>query len=171
MALALGISKIEYGDPGDGVPGTTLTEITDNIAEGSVVFSFADPTEYKVMAEETDDPVYVQNHKEDVSYVEFALISPAAATLEDLAGGSTTGDKWEAPYSIPEIIQTVKITTKTVSGKYFEYTIVNGKLVCKLNQAPLKQQEEQLLVRVYIQAAVTAAGVEKTPFIREIITA
>ena len=169
--LALGISKIEYGTVGDGVPATEFTDLGENIAKDSVVFSFADPSEFKIEAEEIDDPVYVANIKEDVDYIEFALISPSAATMELLAGGTTTSDKWEAPSSIPEINKTIKITTKTIETKYFEYTIVNGKIVAKLNQSPLKQQEEQLLVRVYIQAAVTSGGVVNTPFIREIKTA
>jgi len=169
MPLALGVSKIEYGTVGDGVPATSFTEIEENIAKDSVVFSFADPSEFKIEAEEIDDPVYVANIKEDVDYIEFALISPSAATMELLAGGTTATDKWSAPSAIPEINKTIKITTKTISSKYFEYTIVNGKIVSKLNQAPMKQQEEQLLVRVYILAAVTAAGVVNTPFIREII--
>ena len=170
MPLALGVSKIEYGTVGDGVPAVSFTEIEENIAKDSVVFSFADPSEFKIEAEETDDPVYVANIKEDVDYIEFALISPSAATMELLAGGTTTSDKWEAPSAIPEINKTIKVTTKTVVDKYFEYTVVNGKIAAKLNQAPMKQQEEQLLVRVYIQAAVTSGGTVNTPFIREIKT-
>ena len=166
-AIALGVDKIEYGTYGDGIPPTTWTELTDPIHRGSVLFNFPEPSEFKIEAEETDDPVYVGNTKDDVDYIEFALISPAAATLETLKGGTTTSDKWEAPTSIPEIVKSVKITTKTIEGSYWEYTIVNGKVVSRFSQAPGKQQSELLLVRVYVQAAITAAGVKNTPFIRE----
>lgn len=168
--LALGISKIEYGTYGDGVPATSWTEIAENIAKDSVVFNFSEPSEFKIEAEEIDDPIYTAAIKEDVDYVEFALISPEAAIYELLAGGTTSSDKWSAPGSIPEIVKSIKITTKTVGTEAIEYTIVHGKIIARISQGPLKQQEEQLLVRVYILAAVTALGVTNTPFIREIIT-
>ena len=165
--IALGISKIEYGTYGDGVPPTAWTEITDPIAKDSVVFNFSEPTEFKIEAEDLDDPVYVGTVKEDTDYVEFALVSPEAATVGVLAGGTVASDKWSAPSSIPEVIKSVKITTKTIGGIYYEYTIVHGKIVSRFSQSPLKQQEDQLLVRVYIQAAITDAGAYNTPFIRE----
>jgi hypothetical protein len=165
--VALGVEKIEYGTYGDGVPPTSWTEISDPIHRGSVVFNFSEPTDFRIEAEESDDPVYVGNVKEDTDYVEFALVSPVAATMETLAGGTTTSDKWEASTAIPEIVKSVKITSKTIGGNYFEYTIVNGKIVARLSQAPGKQQSDLLLVRVYIQAAITDAGAKNTPFIRE----
>jgi hypothetical protein len=171
MDLALGISKIEYGTYGDGIPATSWTEIAENIAIDSVVFNFSEPSEFKIQAEEIDDAVYTAAVKEDVDYVEFALISPSAANMEILAGGTTASEKWSAPTTIPEIIKSLKFTTKTIGTKYYEYTVVRGKIVARISQAPMKQQEEQLLVRVYILAAVTAVGVKMTPFIREKKTA
>jgi len=167
--IALGVSEIGYGTYGDGVPATSFTALTDPISRGTVVFNFSEPTEFRIEAEELDDPVYVGNVKEDTDYVEFALISPTAATMELLAGGDTTNDKWEAPAAIPEIIKSIKITSKAVAGKMFEYTIVNGKIVARLSQAPGKQEADLLLVRVYIQAAITDLGVKNTPFIREMV--
>lgn len=169
MSLAIGIEKIEYGDVGDGIPGVSLAAITDPIAEGSVSFSFSEATETNIMSETSDIPVATILTKEDPEYIEFALITPEAATLAALAGGSATGDKWEAPSSVPEVNQTVKITTKAKDSEQIEYTIVNAKIVARLNQAPAKKAEEQLLVRCYIQEARTAAGVVNTPFIREIV--
>lgn len=171
MSLAIGISKIEYGDVGDGIPGVTLTEITDPIAEGSVAFSFSEPTETNIMSETSDVPVATILTKEDPEYIEFALITPEAATLAALAGGTATSDKWDAPSSVPEINQTIKITTKTKDSEAIEYTIVNAKVVSRFNQAPAKKAAEQLLVRCYVQEARTAAGVVNTPFIREIVAA
>ncbi|MDA3918749.1 MAG: hypothetical protein PF690_17505 [Deltaproteobacteria bacterium] len=169
MSLAIGIDKIEYGDVGDGIPGASLAEITDPIAEGSVAFSFSEPTETNIMSETSDVPVVTILTKEDPEYIEFALITPAAATLAALAGGTATTDKWEAPTSVPEINQTVKITTKTKDAEAIEYTIVNAKIVSRFNQAPAKKAEERLLVRCYIQEARTDLGVVETPFIREIV--
>ena len=50
------------------------------------------------------------------------------------------------------------------------YTIVNGKVSSKISQAPGSEQAELLLVRVYVQAAITIAGVKKTAFMREVVT-
>lgn len=171
MSLAIGIEKIEYGDVGDGIPGASLAAISDPIAEGSVSFSFSEPTETNIMSETSDIPVATILTKEDPEYIEFALITPEAATLAALAGGTATLDKWEAPSSVPEINQTVKITTKAKDSEQIEYTIVNAKLVSRFNQAPAKKAEEQLLVRCYVQEARTDAGVVNTPFIREIVAA
>jgi len=171
MSIAIGIEKIEYGDVGDGVPGATLAAITDPVAEGSVSFSFSEPTETNIMSETSDIPVITILTKEDPEYIEFALITPEAATLAALAGGVAAGDKWSAPSSVPEINQTVKITSKAKDSEQIEYTIVNAKIVSRFNQAPAKKAEEQLLVRCYIQEAKTDAGVVNTPFIREIVAA
>lgn len=171
MSLAIGISKIEYGDVGDGIPGASLAAITEPIAEGSVSFSFSEPTETNIMSETSDTPVVTILTKEDPEYIEFAIITPEAATLAALAGGEATGDSWDAPSTVPEINQTVKITTKASAEEQITYTIVNAKIVSRFNQAPAKKAEEQLLVRCYIQEAKTAAGVVNTPFIRAIIAA
>jgi len=170
MSLAIGIEKIEYGDVGDGVPGESLAAITDPIAEGSVsFFSFSEPTETNIMSETSDVPVATILTKEDPEYIEFALITPEAATLAALAGGSASSDKWEAPSSVPEINKTIKITTKAKDSEQIEYTIVNAKIVARFNQAPAKKAEEQLLVRCYVQEARTESGTVNTPFIREIV--
>lgn len=166
-SIALGIDKIEYGTYGDGVPPTVWTEIAAVVAKDSVVFNFSEPSEFKIEGENVDDPVYVGTVKEDVDYIEFGLISPSAAIMALLAGGTATSEKWEAPTAITEIVKSVKVTTKPVEAFYWEYTIVHGKIAARLSQAPMKQQADTLLVRVYIQAAVEAAGDINTPFIRE----
>jgi len=172
--IAIGISKIEVGAVGDGIPGASLTQLTENIALGTVNFNFNEPQDNQIEAEDVDDPVDIIVTKGDPDYIEFALISPEADTLADLAGGTasdpnTTGGNthWDKPSVIPEVNKTVKITTKTNSaGFYTEYTVVNAKVVSRISQAPGKTTEEQLLVRCYIQQAKTAAGVVNTPFIR-----
>lgn len=171
MAIALGVTKIEYGTVGNGIPATSFTEIPDEIAEGSVVFSFSEPTETNIMSETSDIPVEIIVTKEDSEYIEFALISPVAATLALFGGGTATGEKWEAPTAVPSVNKTIKVTSKTNGGYKWEYTIVNAKIVAKLNQAPAKKSEEQYLVRCYIQSAITSAGVMNTPFIRERVSA
>ena len=54
-------------------------------------------------------------------------------------------------------------------GKKVVYTIVNGKIAAKLSQAPGAEQAELLLVRVYKQSAISAAGVKGYAFSREVV--
>ena len=165
--IAIGIAKLEYGTVGDGVPAASFTEITDSIAEGTVAFSFSDPTETNIMSETSDTPVHVIITKESPEYIELALISPSAATMALLAGGIAASEKWSAPSAVPEVNKCIKLTTKANGGYYYEYTIVNSKIVAKLSQSPAKKAEERLLVRCYVQAAITSGGVTNSPFIRE----
>lgn len=58
----------------------------------------------------------------------------------------------------------------TESGKKVVYTVVNGKITSKISQAPGSEQAELLLVRVYMQAAITASGEKKAAFMREVIS-
>ena len=168
---AIGVSKIEYGTVGDGVPPTSWTEITDAIVEGSVNFNFSEPTETKIGQETSDEAYHVITTKDDADYVEFALLSPEAATLGVLMGGTVATDKWSAATSIAEIVKSVKITTSTIAGEYIEYTIVNGKINARFDQAPSKKGSETVIVRVYVQAIQTAAGADMPSFIREIKSA
>lgn len=48
-------------------------------------------------------------------------------------------------------------------GKKVVYTVVNGKIAAKISQAPGAEQAELLLVRVYVQAAITEKGKPKLP--------
>ena len=51
------------------------------------------------------------------------------------------------------------------------YTVVNGKIAAKISQAPGAEQAELLLVRVYVQAAITEKGKPKLPLMREVTDA
>ena len=84
----------------------------------------------------------------------------------------TTGGKniWKKPLSTPSISKTFQCATLPKDGKKVVYTIVNGKIASKISQAPGSEQAELLLVRVYMQAAVTADGKRQTAFMREVVT-
>jgi len=167
--LAIGIEKIEIGDVGDGVPGIgSYTQLTP-IAKDTLVFNFSDPQETKIEAEDLDDAVDVSVDK-DVDSVEFAVISPSAANLVALMGGTASGDDWDAPSAIPNIYQTVKIYTRPKDGEQVIYTIVNAKIVAKFSQAPAKGKEERVLVKAYVTSAITSGDVVNTPFKREVVT-
>ena len=90
-----------------------------------------------------------------------------------MAGGEidVTGGKniWKKPINVPSISKTFQCETVPKAGKKVIYTIVNGKVTSKISQAPGSEQAELLLVRVYVQAAITAAGKKQTAFMREVV--
>lgn len=169
MSKAIGIDKIEYGTVGDGVPASVFTELAESIVEDSVGFNFVDPTETNLMKEDSDIPYHTLTSKDAPESIEFSVYAPSAANLLILMGGTTTAGKWEAPPAIPEINKTWKITTPSIGGEVVEYTIVNGKTLAHFDKAPGKKASETVIVRVILQAAITAAGAENTPYIREIV--
>lgn len=166
-SLAVGVSYIGYGEPGDGVPATDFTQLPI-IHEGSVVFNFSDPTSVDFRAEGMKDPWASFDKAGDPDSIEFAIPSPTAVEMKEFCGGTATGDKWEAPTEIPSIKKTIKMQTSPYEGKYTEYCIVNGKVSARLSQAPGAEQTDLLLIKVTKLAAVTTAGLQKAPFTREV---
>lgn len=101
------------------------------------------------------------------------FLPPSNEVLKELAGGEidVTGGKniWKKPINVPSISKTFQCETVPKAGKKVIYTIVNGKITSKISQAPSSEQAELLLVRVYVQAAITAAGKKQTAFMREVV--
>lgn len=171
--IAMGVGGIKFGTVGDGVPGADLKDYPLP-TKGSVAFNFADPKEVKIEVEGSEEPFYVELVKDTTDYVEFSIPTPSNEVLKELAGGEvdTTGGKniWKKPLSTPSISKTFQCETLPKDGKKVVYTIVNGKIASKISQAPGSEQAELLLVRVYMQAAVTADGKRQTAFMREVVT-
>lgn len=171
-AIAMGCGSIKYGTVGDGVPATELTALPLP-TKGSVVFNFSDPKEVKIETEGSVDPLYSTFVKDTTDYVEFSISSPDNAIVALLAGGTvdTTGGKdlWKEPTTVPSIAKTFVVETEVHNGKKVVYTIVNGKIMAKFAQAPGADKSDTLLVRVYKQAAITAAGVRNYAFSREVV--
>lgn len=173
-AIAMGVSAIKYGTVGDGVPATALTALPLP-TKGSVVFNFSDPKEVKIETEGSVDPLFSHFVKDTTDYIEFSISSPDNAVVAVLAGGTVdvTGGKdiWKEPTSVPDISKTIVVETEVHNSKKVIYTIVNGKIMSKFSQAPGSDKSETLMVRVYKQAAITAAGVKNYAFSREVLAA
>lgn len=171
--IAMGVGKIKFGTVGDGVPGADLKDFPLP-TKGSVVFNFADPKEVKVETEGSDEPLYVEFVKDTTDYIELSIPTPSNEVLKELAGGEidTADGKniWKKPINVPSISKTFQCETLPKNGKKVVYTVVNGKITSKISQAPGSEQAELLLVRVYMQAAITASGEKKAAFMREVIS-
>lgn len=168
--IAMGISRIGYGTVGDGVPASTFSDLPLP-TKSSVAFNFQDPKEVRIDLEGASDPLYVVLTKDSTDYIEFSIPTPANDVLLAMMGGEidATLDKWSEPVEIPDINKSIQMDTVARNGKKVQYTIVNGKISAKLSQAPGAEQPELLLIRVYKQAAITAAGVKKPAFTREVL--
>lgn len=173
--IAMGVGAIRMGAVGDGVPGTDLKEMPLP-TKGSVAFNFADPKEVKVETEGTPDPLFVEFVKDTTDYIEFSVPTPTNELIKDLCGGTIdTGAEgsekniWKEPTEVPSIDRTFQCETLPKKGYKVIYTIVNGKVMAKISQAPSSEQAELLLVRVYKQSAISAEGVRGYAFSREVV--
>ena len=173
--IAMGVGAIRIAEVGDGVPGTDFKDLPLPF-KGSVAFNFSDPKEIKIETEGTDEPLYVEFTKDATDYIEFSIATPSNETIKELMGGTIdTGaegeekDVWQEATSIPSIEKTFQCETLPKKGKKVVYTIVNGKIAAKLSQAPGAEQAELLMVRVYKQSAISAAGVKGYAFSREVV--
>ncbi|EFV67017.1 hypothetical protein HMPREF9011_02500 [Bacteroides sp. 3_1_40A] len=175
--IAMGVGAIRIADVGDGVPGTDFTTLPLP-TKSSVAFNFADPKEVKIDIEGSTEPLYVEFVKDTTDYIEFSIPTPSNDTIALLAGGTvdkgedlSPKDVWNKPTDIPSINKTFQCETLPKKGKKVVYTVVNGKIAAKISQAPGAEQAELLLVRVYVQAAITEKGETKTAFMREVTDA
>ena len=173
--IAMGVGAIRMGATGDGVPGTELKELPLP-TKGSVAFNFADPKEVKIETEGTNDPLFVELVKDTTDYIEFSIPTPTNELIKDLCGGEieagTEGepkDIWKEPTEVASIERTFQCETLPKKGHKVIYTIVNGKVMAKISQAPGAEQAELLLVRVYKQSAISAAGAKGYAFSREVV--
>ena len=166
-SLAVKVAYLGFADPGDGVPGTVFKQYPI-IEEGSVTLNFNDPTSVDFRAEGLDDPWESFDKSGDADSIDFNIPSPTAEEIKDFCGGTITGDKWEAPVSMPSIRKTMKIQTAEYKNKFTEYVFANCKITAKFNQFPSAEQTDLLQVRVTKLAAVAADGTIGSPWSREV---
>ncbi|AVM53312.1 hypothetical protein JN06_01345 [Bacteroides zoogleoformans] len=172
--IAMGVAAIRLATYGDGVPGNDFKDLPLPF-KGTVAFNFADPKEVKIETEGTDEPLYVTFVKDATDYIEFSIPTPDNETIKILCGGTinkggANKDIWEQGTTFPSIVKTFQAETVPHNGSKVVYTIVHGKIMAKLNQAPGAEQPELLLVRVYKQAAIAENGDVKTAFTREVVS-
>lgn len=175
--IAMGVAATRYGTPGDGVAATTLVDLPLP-SKGTVVFNFSDPKEVKIETEGSNDPYYSVFVKDTTDFIECAYPTPSNNLLAILAGGvhdtGTEGspkDIWFEPTTVPDISKTFQCETQVHKGTKVVYTIVNARVMAKISQAPGSDKPELLLVRWYKNAAITAAGIVKPAFSREVLAA
>ena len=145
--LGIGIFSFEYSSN----DGSTWTKI-ENIVEGSMAFTFTDPTETNLNVEDKADPIATLRSKDTPDRIDLAFYNLSAAELVVLAGGVATGESWASPISTPLITLAIKIKTQAFNGYYVTYTIHKAQILGKFAGAPTKKQAEQFNVSCIIQA-------------------
>ncbi|TFD92187.1 hypothetical protein E2605_18965 [Dysgonomonas capnocytophagoides] len=166
-SLAVGVGYAGFAEPGDGVAGTTYDQC-NTIEENSVVFNFNDPTSVDFRAEGMDDPWESFDKAGDADSIDLNIPSPTAEEMKAYMGGTITGGKWEAPVERPVIRKSFKMQSRPYKGKYTEYIFPYCKVFAKLGQAPGSEQTDLLQIRVTKLTPITAAGVKKSAFSREV---
>ncbi len=127
-----GITEIAIGAiAGDGGAGTTLASVGD-IYEGTAEFVQDDNETTEHYSEIADDPFLVVTKKGKMT-VKFSIVDVTPATLVLFLGGTAAGtapaETWASPATLPNIEQTVRITTR----EGFVILIARAKIVGKIN--------------------------------------
>lgn len=167
-SLAVDISYVGLGNPGNGVPATNYKRFPI-IHTGSVVFNFNEATMKPFKAMGIEDPWAILNKKGDPDSIEFAIPSPTSEEMQFFCGGTIDAEgKWEEPISIPTIRKSLKLNTLPYQGRYTEYIVVNGSVIGRLSQAPSEEETDLLLVKVTKQAVFDDNGDQRSAFSRQI---
>lgn len=160
--LGIGVHSFEYSSN----DGSSWTKI-ENIVEGSIAFTFSDPTESNLNVEDKADPIATLRSKDTPDRIDLSFYNLSAAELVILAGGSAASELWSAPISTPLINLAVRLTTEPFNGYYVIYIIKKAQILAKFAGAPSKKQAEQINVSCVIQA-YSANNAAAAPFTREV---
>lgn len=161
--LGIGVKAFYYAD----VNSDVWTKV-ENIVEGSIAFTFSDPTETALNVEDKADPIATLRSKDTPDRIDLSFYNLSAAELAALMGGTATGEKYSSSITTPLITKRLRIVTQPFNTFYIIYTIESGQVLAKFAGAPSKKQAEQVNVSCVIQAAANALGVSISPYSREV---
>lgn len=164
-----GVIKFEMGAVGaSGTMGSSLTQYL-GIKEGTFTFSIAAPTVNDINIEESDFP-YTQQLSGSPKSFSFELFGLKLSDLPKFLGGTFTAgsggtkDKWEAPVTIPEIVQSIAITSKDGEGNESIYNFVKCRISAEMTQTNTKTDLIGLNVTAAILQPDDGSGTLTTPW-------
>lgn len=154
----LGLVTIEMGDiAGDGSMGTSLTAVGDTV-QGTAQLTQEDGTNTDFNIEEEDDPILTLQTVKGKITLAWSCYNVSSDTLVKFFGGTVVvgpPEKWEAPASIPELEQSIKLTDKR--GNIIE--IVRAKVNAKFNWSFTKDK----LAQIDLTASILTPTAADTP--------
>ena len=166
--LAIDVAYVGVADPGDGVPGTSFTQVS-TVESGSIQYNVNDPQKTEFKRYGSDKPWAVILKAGEADTLVLNIPSPTMDERKLFMGGELNGtkDEWKKPVVTPSIRKTLMLKTKPYGGKQLVYTFVNCDVFAKITQLPGEDTTEILQVQFTVLGATTAAGVENTPMIVE----
>lgn len=132
----IGLSKIEMGNiKSDGDMSDSLAQLGYTYQD-TCTMTQEDPENNEFYAEEEDDPVIAISKGGKINF-NFSLMNPSPEAMVTLMGGTakksasgvTENDTWEAPASIAQIEQSVRITP--IKG--YRIDVPRMKITAKIN--------------------------------------
>jgi len=160
--LGIGVRGFYYAD----VNSDNWVRV-ENIVEGSLAFTFTDPTETPLNVEDKADPIALLRTKDTPDRIDLSFYNLSAAEIAVLTGGSATGEKYSSPLTVQNITKRIRIVTEPYNSYYIIYTLENAQLLGKPAGAPTKKQAEQFNVSCVVQAAANLSGTSIAPYTRE----
>lgn len=158
----LGVEYFGLGAVGDGVMGATLTEFRD-IEVGSVNIEGSTPNETTIPTE-NDDAYLTLNDTASPTTVSVRLYGVTPAEMVLLAGGTATGDLWEAPTTIPNVYLSMRLRGQAIQGKKGLLEIPYGKISARYQGTITKNGLPAVDVTITANTPVTTGGVAGAPY-------
>ncbi len=158
-----GIGKLEIGDPGDGVMGTTLVEFND-IKEGSATLTLPKSETTKIFSETQRKAPYrvVSSGASDGPKLALEMLGLDMDKWIEFLGGTYATGKWTAPKTDVDIYKSIKLTTKPTDdeGTVLVIEMPYALLTAGIDNPLTFNDLTAIQVTMEAQIPVSAAGVE-----------
>lgn len=158
----LGVVKIEVGEAGDGVMGSTLTEFTD-VELNSVSFSGAESSE-ETIETEAEDAYLTIGTSSNPTTLAFRLYGVTGTSAVLLLGGEFDTNEYKAPESVPDNYLSIKLTTRTIGDYYHEIEFPYARISARHEGSITKSGLLAVDVSATANTPVSEAGVKGAPY-------
>lgn len=156
---SIGLKSIKIGAiAGDGGMGATLTQIGATVSDtAGITTAEGSTTDFKI--EESDSPFYSLVSDPGKKTFAWSCYDVDPANLVKLLGGSVDGTTgaWAMPDTIPDIEQSIEITTKDLWVIRMPRASVTGRLQWNLQKTKLAQVDMTATILVPTKANTAAA--------------
>lgn len=159
----LGIEKIEIGEPGDGVMGSTLTPFTV-VELNSTSFTGAEANEETLTTEQEDAYLTISAAANPTS-MQFRLFEVFGEALVLLMGGTFATGEWEAPQSIPDKYLSIRLTSKEIGGFKMQIEFPYAKVSARHEGSITKNNLLAVAVNATANTPVSGVGVKGSPYV------
>lgn len=162
-----GIASLEFGAPGDGVMGSSLTAYAD-IEVNSVTLEGETATENTIPTEGNDS--YVTLNADVTPFtMTCRLYGVPVADYPTFMGGTVAADKWSAPKVKPNIFLSCRLTSQDLNGVHAVIEIPYGKVNARLQGNVTKDGLPAMAITITANTPISALQVEGAPYTVEFV--